>query len=130
MAAGEMGCHSATIPYALLEELAQRPYDPAAQPGEGIPKKTDADHYKDAAPLKERFKHLLATDPLASNTWDGKLAGTDVDYLADGGKKLQDCILADPVAKQRLDDALELFIGGENSSKAKIEAALNLVQGD
>lgn len=125
MAAGEMGCHSATISHTVLDQLASLPYDASAQPGVGVPK--PAHVYKDAGPLPERFKALLGVDPLAPPTWDGKLASTEVDYLADGGVELQRAIERDPETVKRLDEALRLFVGGEERSKAKVEAMLKTV---
>ncbi|GKT96498.1 transaldolase [Colletotrichum tofieldiae] len=122
MAAGEMGCHSATISHTVLNELAKFPYDGTKQPGEGVPKPVHV--YKDSGPIPERLKKLANIDPLAAAEWDGKLARTDVDYLANGGAELQNAIEADPVTKTRLADALNLFIGGEKSSQAKIEEVL------
>ncbi|KAK2593543.1 hypothetical protein QQS21_008766 [Conoideocrella luteorostrata] len=122
MAAGELGCHSATIPYTVLDQLAQLEYDPAAQPGKGQPKPVHV--YKSPVPAPKRFDNFATTDPLASKTWDGKLASIDVDYLVDGGAELTKAIEADPVSKERLAIALELFINGELRSKDKVEAAM------
>ncbi|KAG7418268.1 hypothetical protein ACKAV7_002927 [Fusarium commune] len=122
MAAGEMGCHSATISHTVLEKLSKLPYDASKQPGEGLPKPLHA--YKNANPLPERLKKLLSIDPLAGPNWDGKLASTDVDYLANGGAEIDKANEADKATKTRLADALTLFIGGEERSKAKVEAML------
>lgn len=122
MAAGEMGCHSATISHTVLNQLASLPYDEKIQPGVGVPK---PDHvYKNGGPIPERLRKLLKIDPLAPADWDGSLARTDIDYLADGGKELAKAIEADPVTKKRLDVALELFTGGELRSKEHIEVAM------
>ncbi|KAK6224484.1 transaldolase b [Colletotrichum tabaci] len=130
MAAGEMGCHSATISHTVLDQLAKLPYDGAAQPGEGVPK--PAHVYRDAGPLPERLRRLVDVDPLAPAGWDGKptaaaASAADVDYLADGGAKLQRAIEADAVTATRLADALKLFVGGEESSRAKIEEVLGKI---
>jgi transaldolase len=125
MAAGELGCHSATISHTVLNQLAELKYEPAAQPGEGQPK--PAHVYKSPIPPPKRFEKLAAADTLAPKNWDGKLASTDIDYLADGGAELAKAIEADPVSKERLAIALELFTGGELRSKDKVEAALKLV---
>lgn len=125
MAAGEMGCHSSTISHTVLDQLASLPYDASKQPGVGVPK--PAHVYDGAGPVPERLKGLLTVDPLAPATWDGKLASTDVDYLADGGAELQKAILADPETKKRLDEALALFTGGENRSKTKVEEMLKTI---
>ncbi|KAF6839843.1 transaldolase b [Colletotrichum musicola] len=125
MAAGEMGCHSATISHTVLDQLAKLEYDGTKQPSEGVPK--PAHVYRNAGPTPDRLKKLLNIDPLAAAEWDGKLASTDVDYLANGGAELQKAIDADPITKTRLADALKLFIGGEESSKAKVEEVLKQI---
>lgn len=122
MAAGEMGAHHATISDTVLKQLAKLPYDASKQPGEGVPKRTHP--YKNAPPTPTRLAKVAKTDPLAPAGWNGKLASTDVDYLANGGAELEKAIEADPVTKLRLFEALELFKGGELRSKAAIEDAL------
>lgn len=122
MAAGELGCHSATISHTVLNQLAELKYDGTKQPGEGVPKPVHV--YKNAGPTPARLQKLAAIDPLAAANWDGKLASTDVDYLANGGAELAKAIEADPITKERLAVALELFTGGENRSKDKVEVAL------
>lgn len=122
MAAGELGCHSATISHTVLNELARLQYDGSEQPGAGIPKPVP--YYANAGPTPERLQKLAGIDPLAAADWDGKLASTDIDYLADGGAELEKAINKDHISVTRLDDALKLFTGGEERSKAKIEAAM------
>lgn len=122
MAAGELGCHSATFSPKILQELASLPYDGTKQPGEGAPKPTHV--YKFPVPTPERLKKLAGTDPLAAADWDGKPASTDVDYLANGGEKLSEAIAADPVATLRLKNALEVFVAAQERSRAKVEEAL------
>lgn len=126
MAAGEMGCHHATISPEVLTKLAALPYDQSKQPGEGIPKSTGYP-YANAPPTPTRLAKLSKIDPLAPAGWDGKLASTNIDYLANNGAELQKAIEADPETKKRLFEALELFKGGEMRSKAAIEAAMKLV---
>ncbi|KAL7896015.1 aldolase [Trichoderma sp. SZMC 28014] len=122
MAAGELGCHSATISHTVLDQLAKLKYDGTKQPGEGAPKPVHV--YKNAPAVSERLRKLAKIDPLAAAEWDGKLASTDIDYLANGGAELAMAIEADPITKERLAIALELFTGGENRSKDKIDTAL------
>lgn len=120
MAAGEHGCHSATISPQVLDELAGLQYDGTKQPGEGKPKPANVyAGYK----TPERLVKVSKVDPLAAAEVDSKLASTDVDYLASNGAELDKAIAADPIATQRLKDALELFTGGLLESKAKIEKA-------
>lgn len=122
MAAGEMGCHHATISSDVLTKLGKLNYDSSKQPGEGTPKPTHP--YKSAGPTPARLAKIAKTDPLAAANWDGKLASTDIDYLANNGAELEKAIEADPVTKTRLFEALDLFKGGELRSKAAIEEAL------
>ena len=125
MAAGEMGCHHATISADVLNQLAELQYDSTKQPGEGVPKPLHP--YKNAGPTPIRLANLSKTDPLAASNWDGKLASTEIDYLANNGAELEKAIEADPVTKTRLFEALELFKGGELRSKAAIEQAMKQV---
>lgn len=125
MAAGEMGCHHATISSDVLTQLSKLEYDGSKQPGEGVPKPMHA--YKGAGPTPARLSKLAKTDPLAAANWDGKLASTDIDYLANNGAELEKAIEADPVTKTRLFEALDLFKGGELRSKAAIEEAMKQV---
>ncbi|KAM0278051.1 hypothetical protein ACHAQH_005420 [Verticillium albo-atrum] len=125
MAAGEMGCHSATISHTVINELAKLPYDASKQPGLAVPK--PAHVYKDAASVSDRLRKLLSIDSLAGPSWNGKLASTDIDYLANGGEALQHAIEADAVTKKRLSEALALFTGGQDRSQAKVEEVLKLV---
>lgn len=122
MAAGELGCHSATISHTVLNQLAELKYDGTKQPGEGAPK--PAHVYKNPIPTPERLKKLATIDPLAAADWDGKLASTDIDYLANGGAELAKAIEADPITTNRLKIALELFTGGEERSRVKCEDAI------
>lgn len=120
MAAGEHGCHSATISPQVLDELASLKYDGSKQPGAGKPKPAPSGLY-DSYATPERLRKVSKVDPLWAAEADWKLASTDVDYLANNGEELQRAIEADPVTKQRLEDALKLFTGGLLESKAKIE---------
>ncbi|KAI9931075.1 hypothetical protein ASPWEDRAFT_34391 [Aspergillus wentii DTO 134E9] len=121
MATGELGCHSATLPHTVLTELSQLPYDAAKQPGQGVPK--PAHPYRDAAPTPARLAKNARLDPLVPN-WDGKLASSDIDYLGNGGKALDQANEADPETKKRLHEALEAFIAAEKASQAKIEGVM------
>jgi transaldolase len=122
MAAGEMGCHHATISADVIKQLSKLEYNGTKQPGQGVPKPKHP--YKNAAATPVRLAKVSKTDPLAPADWDGKLASTDIDYLANNGAELEKAIEADPVTKTRLFEALELFKGGELRSKAAIEEAM------
>ncbi|KAG9958766.1 aldolase, partial [Aureobasidium melanogenum] len=118
MAAGEHGCHSATISPQVLNELSKLTYDGSKQPGEGKPKPA---HMYAGYKTPDRLADASKIDPLAAASIDAKIASTDVDYLANNGEELQKAIKADPVTSQRLDDALKLFTSGLMESKAKVE---------
>ncbi|KAE8354812.1 hypothetical protein BDV28DRAFT_146729 [Aspergillus coremiiformis] len=64
--------------------------------------------------------HTSESSELGSNS--SLLPRTDIDYLANNGAKLEKTIQTGPIVVTRLKDALELFIGAENRSRAKIEA--------
>lgn len=125
MAAAEFGCHSVTVSTKILDELAALEYDGTKQPGAGIPKPDPAvEFYQHAGPTPSRLQALVNIDPLAAAEWDGKLASTQDDYLANGGVALEKAINSDPIAKSRLEIALETFTEAENKSKQKIEGIL------
>lgn len=103
--------------------LSKLPNDGSTNPpGAGVPKPAHA--YRGAGPTPARLQKLAKVDPLAAAEWDGKLASTDIDYLANNGAELEKAIEKDPITKARLYDALELFKGGERHSKEQIEAAM------
>lgn len=126
MAAAEWGCHSATLSPKMLDELAKLVYDGSKQPGEGHPKPAPGvEFYAAAGATPERLRALISADPLAAADWDGTLASTEVDYLANGGKQLDSAIEKDPITKTRLAASLEMFKDAEIKSRAKIEAILS-----
>ncbi|OAA76134.1 transaldolase [Akanthomyces lecanii RCEF 1005] len=119
MAMAELGCAHATIPENILAELMALDVETNPPPP-----------YESAAPgvPAARLAHLVATDPLAGEGWDGKVAAAvDVDYLADGGEALQQAIEADPMTKRGLKEALEMFQECELQSRAAIEEALKQI---
>ncbi|KAK6813416.1 hypothetical protein RU639_011304 [Aspergillus parasiticus] len=123
LAQGEIGVDSATISKEVLDELAKLPYDGTGKPGAGgVPKPQYPGHQNTVATPK-RLQYLTTIDPLLTS-WDGKLASTDVDYLANNGAALEDAVKADPIAIARLGDALELFMKVESESKALIEKVI------
>ena len=125
MAAAEFGCHSATVPPGVIDELAKLEYDGTKQPGEGVPKpQPDVEFYQSASPTPARLQQLASVDPLAAKDWDGRLASTEIDYLANGGAELEKAIRKDPITETRLREGLEVFVAAENRSKERIEAAL------
>lgn len=120
MAAGEHDCHSATISPQVLHELVILKFDASKQPGVGKPDPAPSGLYGSHA-TPERLQEVAKVDPFRAADVHWKLASTDIDYLANNGAELQRAIEAEPVMKQRLEDALQLFTGGLLESKAKIE---------
>nr|GAT60619.1 predicted protein [Mycena chlorophos] len=130
MAFGEMQVHSATLPAGVLAVLSQTPAvaSPSARIP-GVPKLLESNaSYFDERPLPERLAAVSKTDPLTPG-WDGVLASTEIDYLANGGEALGRAIEEDPVTKQRLADALKLFQDVELKMKALVEEAMSKVGG-
>ncbi|KAJ5182660.1 aldolase [Penicillium capsulatum] len=121
MAAGEMGCHSATIGDKVLGQLATLPYEGVKQPGEGKPKLSHP--YQRNPFTAARLQSLAQLDPLTPQ-WNGKAVRADVDYLANGGAELDKANKADEETRKRLSDALESFIGSEKRSQDKIDKVM------
>ncbi|KAL4879194.1 hypothetical protein BJY04DRAFT_194024 [Aspergillus karnatakaensis] len=123
LAMAEMGCQHITVSRKNLETLINTP--------DTLPsvEKLKATHpYADLV-TPERMKGLSATDPLAGESWNGKLADLETDYLADEGKNLDDAIQKDPIVKKRLNDAIRWFIEAEDTAKAAIEKEIELKKG-
>ncbi|KAJ6498867.1 hypothetical protein C8R45DRAFT_1061173 [Mycena sanguinolenta] len=124
MACGEMEMHHATIGARILAELTALPAVPSASAKiPGVAKVDMTRPYADARPTPARLAEVAKSDPLTVE-WNGKVASTEIDYLADNGAALDSAIEADPVTEQRLYDALEAFKVVELSSKAMIEKAI------
>ncbi|CAK7272092.1 hypothetical protein SEPCBS57363_004958 [Sporothrix epigloea] len=135
MAAGEMGCQSATLFNTLILDLAAHPYTDATRPGGEVAAQAtlvkpaaDVPFYKDRPEPSARLAPLLLVDPLnaadpttVAVSYDTVVA---TDYLADDGKNLAAAIAADPVVSDRLEAALTLFIACEKRSQDKIDKAL------
>ncbi|KAK0369958.1 transaldolase, partial [Colletotrichum limetticola] len=119
MAMAEFGCEHATIPEDILLQLSMLDAGANPPPGNDAPKKTGVP--------SPRIAHLASIDPLAGPDWDGKLAPTHVDYLADNGAALEKAIAVDPVTQRGLREALESFQANELQSKAAIEEMLKQV---
>ncbi|KAM3414867.1 hypothetical protein BST61_g10010 [Cercospora zeina] len=113
MAAGEHGCHSATISPQVLGELASLTYDESKRPAGGKPK---SQHACANWSLPERLRDVSKSDPLSVGG-NPSSARTETDYLANNGEELHKAIVGDPVTKQRLEDALALFTGGLMESR-------------
>jgi transaldolase len=121
IAAAELGCHSVTLSPTILNELSNTNYDTSLDPGVEVLKSEIVNRNATAAP--KRLQHLLSTDPLASANFVP--ARTDVDYLSNDGAELERALLKDPVGKNRLRDAIALFVRAEAASKLLIEGVLS-----
>ncbi|KAL5338634.1 hypothetical protein BJX70DRAFT_398575 [Aspergillus crustosus] len=122
MAMGELGCEHATIPEDILQQLALYQLDGNPPPG------FDLDSPRgDAGRIPPRLAHLVGQDPLAGPGWSGKLAATDIDYLAENGAALTRAIAEDPTTERGLREALEAFRANEVQSRVAIEEVLRLV---
>ncbi|KAL4785496.1 hypothetical protein BJX76DRAFT_180236 [Aspergillus varians] len=126
LAQGEIGIDSATISQDVLSELVKLPYDGASSPrgAVDVPKPAYPEHQNSVSATPKRLQHLAGADPLAAADWDGKLASSEVDYLAGDGAELEKAIRADPIASARVADALELFVKVEGESRELIEKVL------
>ncbi|PHH54837.1 Transaldolase [Ceratocystis fimbriata CBS 114723] len=118
MVPAELGCHSITVPMPLLVELAATPATM-----EAVRVKPEHPYAAPAKGLAHRLEGLLKRDPLRES-WDGVLPSLETDYLADGGKALDEAVEKDTEAKKRLDFALEFFDDAEKRSKEVVEAVL------
>ncbi|CAK7267789.1 hypothetical protein SEPCBS119000_002730 [Sporothrix epigloea] len=135
MAAGEMGCQSATLFNTLILDLAAQPYTDAARPGGAVAAQAtlvkpapETPFYQDRPAPSARLAPLLLIDPLHAADPTTVAASYDTvvatDYLADEAKNLAAAIAADPVVSDRLEAALTLFIECEKRSQDKIDKAL------
>ncbi|KAJ7064226.1 hypothetical protein C8F01DRAFT_1055037 [Mycena amicta] len=116
LACAEIGVHHSTIPAGLLEKLRTLPATRRTHLP-GIAKPADMAHAYSAPAVDRapapRLAHRLTTDPLTpgfTGKWDGDVPyAQEVDYLADGGKKLDEAIERDVESKGRLVQALTGF---------------------
>lgn len=113
---GELGCHHATIPEDILQQLSLLNIESNPPPG--------LRQFPKPGTVSARLVHLAAVDPLAGPNWNGELASTKVDYLSHGGAALSKAISEDSVTAQGLHEALEAFKANELQSKAAIEEVL------
>jgi transaldolase len=120
MAMAEFGCEHATIPEDILATLASLDLETNPPPGDYSTK-----HWGVPNP---RLAHLVKIDPLAGPGWNGKLASTDIDYLANNGAALDKAIEEDDVTKRGLALALEEFQGNEMQTKTAIEEILKEIK--
>ncbi|KAK5051036.1 hypothetical protein LTR84_003595 [Exophiala bonariae] len=120
IASAELGCHSATMSTAVIDELAATPYDKSLDFGEPVPKAEVPDRSIRTTPV--RLQALLSSDSLQEAPF--VRASIEIDYLANGGANLIAAMGKDPVGLGRLQDAISLFVRAENASKQLIESLM------
>lgn len=120
MAMAELGCHHATIPEDIIQQLSILNIQSNPPPGQGQLSKPGT--------VSGRLSHLAAVDPLAGPNWNGELASTKVDYLSQGGAALSKAISEDDVTARGLHEALEAFKANELQSKVAIEEVLRQLE--
>jgi transaldolase len=119
VANAELGVWGMTLPPALLKEMANTPDDGP------VPSDPKPYHpYAKKGPVPARFAEMSTKDPLAGANWDGKLASTEIDYIANNGAALDKANKEDPVVGPRLQDALDIFVQADADVKAEIEKVL------
>ncbi|KAK2599896.1 hypothetical protein N8I77_011613 [Diaporthe amygdali] len=114
-AMAELGCQHVTISPRDLVALQETADDLAPITSQ---KPT---HPYAAYKVVERLQTLLAMDPLAGPSWDGKLASFETDYLSDGGERLNKVLQEDNAARKRFQDATKFFLDAENRARTYIE---------
>ncbi|PSN74034.1 aldolase [Corynespora cassiicola Philippines] len=113
MAAGAMGCHSATFPADCIRDLAEVYYNAYDRPHDGTPKKEE--YYKSATAIPKRLMQLVGDIPSFDKCKD---------YLAQNGALLDATIEKDSNIKRILNNALNLFRSQIGESRLKIEKAI------
>lgn len=114
MAMAELGCQHVTISRANMKTLMTTP-DNLPPVSVGKP-----EHPYANLATSERLKCLSGVDLLAGRSWNGTPPSLNVEYLANGGEALNAAIDRDSVARKRLTDAMNMFIGWEEKAKAII----------
>lgn len=117
----ELGCHHATIPEDIIQDLSLLKISQDPPPGFG--------HASCPDTVSQRLAHLSSTDPLAGEVGGKRPSYTDTDYLANNGEALTKAINEDPVTERGLHEALEAFKANELQSKLAIEEAMGQLEG-
>ncbi|KZO90875.1 aldolase [Calocera viscosa TUFC12733] len=115
-ATAELGCFSLTLPAPIMLELA-------STPDSSPPASTPKDPWAFYGPTPPRFASMSNKDPLAGLGWNGKLADYKIDYIANNGKALEEAN-QDPIAQERIADALKLFQDFEDEAVRTINAKI------
>lgn len=118
MAMAELGCPHITISAANLQALAETV--DTLPPITNTKPSIKYDGWK----TPTRFEALIKTDPLASKGSTPAVASMEIDYVANGGQKLDDYINGDATVKKRIEDARDFFLLAENTAKTAIEAEI------
>lgn len=108
----------------MLQELAETPYEPDIDLGNHQIKPAPLRFYEKLQEPSLRLQQLLTSDPLARSKGSFKPASLEIDYLADEARELVKALDADPAGKNRLNDAISMFIHAEMESKSLIESVL------
>lgn len=124
IAGAELGCHSCTVSAEMLKELAATPYDAEIDPGKHQRKSVPECFYGKLPEPSSRLQPLLTSDPLSQSMDSFKRASLDIDYLVDGARELVKALESDHAGKNRLDDAISMFITAEMASKSLIESII------
>lgn len=115
-----------------MKELQETPADAAALDKYPLlrnpPSKKQAPYYKNYQTVS-RLQGHMRVDPLVGPNWDGKLASTEIDWLANEGEALTKAIQEDPAVVKKLKDVLNAFGEADVKAKAAIEAEIAQLKG-
>lgn len=110
-----------------MKELQETPLDETSLNKYPIfknpPAKKQAPYYANYATV-ERLQGHMSIDPLSGPDWDGKLASTETNWLANNGEALSRAMEADPAVVRKMKDVLGAFGGADIRAKAAIEAEI------
>lgn len=108
----------------MLTELEETPYEAEIDHPRQHHSKPEIKDFYGQLESAPRLQALLLSDPLKKSTESFKPASLDIDYLADGARELIKALDTDPAGKNRLDDAISMFITAELASKSLIESVI------
>ncbi|KAF4950021.1 hypothetical protein FGADI_8467 [Fusarium gaditjirri] len=119
LASAELGCHSATISQDLLDGLKDLKSGQIPLPD--TPKVASLESpYAGNVPIPSpRLAELLTRNLDKEGGWSEK--DLAVDFLADGGKLLEQTVNEDPEASRMVKEALDMFIYCEEETKKLIK---------
>jgi hypothetical protein len=108
----------------LLQELVDTKYDSSLDLGDHQSKPPASNFYPSLPAPSGRLRPLLASDPLGDAKVPFQAVDITVDYLDRNAVALEQALKRDSVAKQRLDDAIAMFVRAEEASKVLIESSI------